>query len=162
LSRSLVHRASLFWRLRRATSIETGLLRMQSEILHAFRSSHQNTPKPSAGEGGPRAVAGTGAQIGRDEVGVGSTQPLSGIELRYLKQLRWKEPHNYAMQSGTTCRRRRCRLISGGVYGAQESQQHGEICYVVVEPFSGLVGRLISMLCIAVRPRKPVAFELRG
>ncbi len=28
--------ASLFWRLRRATSIETGLLRLQSEILLAF------------------------------------------------------------------------------------------------------------------------------
>ncbi len=36
----LAHRlASLFWRLRRATAIETGLLRMQGEILHAFRNS---------------------------------------------------------------------------------------------------------------------------
>jgi len=43
VEQELVHRlASLFWRLRRATSIETGLLRMQSEILHAFRSSRQN------------------------------------------------------------------------------------------------------------------------
>jgi len=33
IEQELVHRlASLFWRLRRATSIETGLLRMQSEI----------------------------------------------------------------------------------------------------------------------------------
>jgi hypothetical protein len=40
VEQELVHRlASLFWRLRRSTSIETGLLRMQSEILHAFRSS---------------------------------------------------------------------------------------------------------------------------
>src|SRR5881398_3974931 len=42
VEQELVHRlASLFWRLRRATSVETGLLRMQSEILHAFRSSRQ-------------------------------------------------------------------------------------------------------------------------
>src|SRR6266550_5269647 len=42
VEQELVHRlASLFWRLRRATSIETGLLRMQSEILDAFQSSCQ-------------------------------------------------------------------------------------------------------------------------
>jgi hypothetical protein len=42
VEQELVHRlASLFWRLRRATSIETGLLRMQSEILRAFRRSRQ-------------------------------------------------------------------------------------------------------------------------
>jgi hypothetical protein len=40
--------ASLFWRLRRATPIETGLLRMQSEILLAFRSSRQKTVHPRA------------------------------------------------------------------------------------------------------------------
>src|SRR5438128_7652954 len=44
VEQELVHRlASLFWRLRRATSIETGLLRMQSEILQAFRSCRQRT-----------------------------------------------------------------------------------------------------------------------
>ncbi len=44
VERELVHRlASLFWRMRRATSIETGLLRMQSENLQAFRSSRQKT-----------------------------------------------------------------------------------------------------------------------
>jgi hypothetical protein len=37
VEQELVRRlASLFWRLRRATSIETGLLRMQGEILLAF------------------------------------------------------------------------------------------------------------------------------
>ena len=42
VEQELVRRlASLFWRLRRATSIETGLLRVQSEILQAFRSSRQ-------------------------------------------------------------------------------------------------------------------------
>jgi hypothetical protein len=42
VEQELVRRlASLFWRLRRATSIETGLLRMQAEILEAFRSSRQ-------------------------------------------------------------------------------------------------------------------------
>jgi hypothetical protein len=51
VEQELVHRlASLFWRLRRATSIETGLLRMQSEIVHAFRSSRQNAATPSPEE----------------------------------------------------------------------------------------------------------------
>jgi len=64
-----VHRlASLFWRLRRSTSIETGLLRMQSEILHAFRSSRQNAAMPSAGEGATRTLAGSGAEIRQDVV----------------------------------------------------------------------------------------------
>src|SRR6266699_1148303 len=48
----LVHRlASLFWRLRRATSIETGLLRMQSEILQSFRSARQKRIETETGEG---------------------------------------------------------------------------------------------------------------
>jgi hypothetical protein len=64
VEQELVHRlASLFWRLRRATPIETGLLRMQSEILHTFRSSRQNAAKRSAGHGALRALAGTGAEI---------------------------------------------------------------------------------------------------
>src|SRR5262249_1876029 len=43
VEQELVHRlASVFWRLRRASSIETGLLRMQGKILHAFRSARQN------------------------------------------------------------------------------------------------------------------------
>jgi hypothetical protein len=47
-----VHRlASLFWRIRRATSIETGLLRMQSEILHAFRRCRQKMAQAGEGEG---------------------------------------------------------------------------------------------------------------
>jgi hypothetical protein len=50
VAQELVHRlASLFWRLRRATSIETGLLRMQAEILCAFRSSRPK-PTPRGGE----------------------------------------------------------------------------------------------------------------
>src|SRR6266511_4165022 len=53
VEQELVHRlASLFWRLRRATSIETGLLRLQSEILHAFRNSRQKTVE-TRGEGMP-------------------------------------------------------------------------------------------------------------
>jgi hypothetical protein len=44
VEQELVRRlASLFWRLRRATSIETGLLRMQGEILQAFRSCRQKS-----------------------------------------------------------------------------------------------------------------------
>jgi hypothetical protein len=50
IEQELVHRlASLFWRLRRATAIETGLLRMQAEILSAFRSSR---PKMAPDPGG--------------------------------------------------------------------------------------------------------------
>ncbi len=57
VEQELVHRlASLFWRLRRATSIETGLLRIQGELLHAFRSSRQKTV-PAQGEGGPGPLA---------------------------------------------------------------------------------------------------------
>src|SRR6266536_2050438 len=53
VEQELVRRlASLFWRLRRATSIETGLLRMQTEILHAFRNSRQKTVE-TRGEGMP-------------------------------------------------------------------------------------------------------------
>jgi hypothetical protein len=51
VEKELVHRlASLFWRLRRATSIETGLLRLQSEILQGFRSSRQKTIKTETSE----------------------------------------------------------------------------------------------------------------
>jgi hypothetical protein len=53
--------ASLFWRLRRATSIETGLLRMQSEILQAFRSCRQQTVQNEEGE-----RAGTSAAFRQD------------------------------------------------------------------------------------------------
>jgi hypothetical protein len=54
----LVHRlASLFWRLRRATSIETRLLRTQAEILQAFRSSRQKTIKSLGGKGAPGSCA---------------------------------------------------------------------------------------------------------
>src|SRR5262249_48856474 len=69
VEQELVHRlASLFWRLRRSPSIETGLLRMQSEILHAFRSSRQNAVMPSAGAGATRTLAGSGAEIRHDVV----------------------------------------------------------------------------------------------
>ncbi len=52
VEQELVHRlASLFWRLRRATSIETGLLRMQGEILQAFRSCRQKALESGEGEG---------------------------------------------------------------------------------------------------------------
>jgi hypothetical protein len=52
VEQELVHRlASLFWRLRRASSIETGLLRMQGEILEAFRSCRQKMVQARKGEG---------------------------------------------------------------------------------------------------------------
>jgi hypothetical protein len=69
VERELVHRlASLFWRLRRATSIETGLLRMQSEMLHAFRSCRQKMAQAGEGEGSGSSAGATafrtqGAQV---------------------------------------------------------------------------------------------------
>src|SRR6516225_9939847 len=52
VEQELVRRlASLFWRLRRATSIETGLLRLQSEILRGFRSSRQKAIDTATEEG---------------------------------------------------------------------------------------------------------------
>src|SRR5262245_20268450 len=69
VEQGLVHRlASLFWRLRRATSMETGPLQMQSEILHTFRSSRQNAAKSSGAEGAPRALGFNGAEIREDAV----------------------------------------------------------------------------------------------
>src|SRR5437660_9339681 len=71
VERELVHRlASLFWRLRRATSIETGLLRMQSEILQAFRSSRQKTVD-TRGEGTSISFAEGDLEF-RQEVAPGS------------------------------------------------------------------------------------------
>ena len=70
----LVHRlASLFWRLRRATSIETGLLRMQSEILQSFRSSRQKTIETKTGGEG---AGSTGVSCTE-----GSTTSRGGPEL---------------------------------------------------------------------------------
>jgi hypothetical protein len=76
VEQELVHRlASLFWRLRRANSIETGLLRMQSEILLAFRSSRQNAAMPSAGEAAHPALAGSGAEIRQDDLWHANGEP---------------------------------------------------------------------------------------
>jgi hypothetical protein len=41
---------------------------MQSEILHAFRSSRQSAAMPSAGEGASRALAESGVKIRQDVV----------------------------------------------------------------------------------------------
>jgi hypothetical protein len=52
VEQELLHRlASLFWRLRGATSIEPGLLWMQSEIHQAFRSCRQKTVQTREAEG---------------------------------------------------------------------------------------------------------------
>jgi hypothetical protein len=90
VEQELVRRlASLFWRLRRATSIETGLLRMQSEILQAFRSSRQKKAEsleksaPSCSETG---LSGNGA--GESVAGNGwasLTSPSRDIALSYLR-----------------------------------------------------------------------------
>src|SRR5262245_44010785 len=95
VEQELVRRlASLFWRLRRATSIETGLLRMQSDILQAFRSSRQKrveTREERAAcrcdETGPEPrqeiLTGDGVQAGD-----GSASPMNpsrDIALSYLR-----------------------------------------------------------------------------
>ena len=97
VEQELVHRlASLFWRLRRATSIETGLLRMQGEILRAFRSSRQKTLErrgeetaDSLGETDPgprRAILADGcADEYAPENAQGGAGPSRDIALSYLR-----------------------------------------------------------------------------
>jgi hypothetical protein len=47
VERELVLRlASLLWRLRRATTMETGLFEIQADYLHGFRQGCQTEPKP--------------------------------------------------------------------------------------------------------------------
>ncbi len=56
---------------------------MESEILHAFQSSRQNAAKSLAGEGAPRAFAGTGPEFGLDVVsGPNGAQQLHPGESR--------------------------------------------------------------------------------
>ena len=95
VEQELVRRlASLFWRLRRATSIETGLLRVQSEILQAFRSSRQKrveTREEGAacrcGETGPESrqenLLGDGVQAGGGSAS--PTNPSRDVALSYLR-----------------------------------------------------------------------------
>jgi len=96
VEQELVHRlASLFWRLRRATSIETGLFRMQGEILRAFRSSRQKTLEtrgeetPGLGETDPGPRRGILADGGADEFapenGQGASGPSRDVALSYLR-----------------------------------------------------------------------------
>jgi hypothetical protein len=92
VEQELVHRlASLLWRLRRANSIETGLLRMQGEILLAFRSSRQTG---AASEGGGADGATELSQERRQVLLVPNVQPENGesvtnpsrdIALSYLR-----------------------------------------------------------------------------
>ncbi len=97
VERELVHRlASLFWRLRRATSIETGLLRMQGEILLAFRSARQRNVATDGGVRCASTVANrdrrqdllddrNGADVqppGNEE---GTASPSRDIALSYLR-----------------------------------------------------------------------------
>jgi hypothetical protein len=97
VEQELVHRlALLFWRLRRATSIETGLFRMQGEILRAFRSSRQKTLErrgeetaDSLGETDPGPRQGILADGGADEFasesGQGASGPSRDVALSYLR-----------------------------------------------------------------------------
>ncbi len=92
-----MHRlASLFWRLRRATSIETGLLRMQGEILLAFRSSRQRNVATDGGVTGASTVANrewrqdllddrNGSDVQPPGEGEGAASPSRGIALSYLR-----------------------------------------------------------------------------
>ena len=57
----------------RATSIEIVLVRTQSEILHAFRSSRAG--KPADAQGSPWVLAGTAAEIRQNVVCGPDSQP---------------------------------------------------------------------------------------
>ena len=97
VEQELVRRlASLFWRLRRATSIETGLLRMQGEILRAFRNSRQKTLErrgeetpSSLGETNPEPrqeiLAESGADAFAPEDGGESASPSRDVALSYQR-----------------------------------------------------------------------------
>jgi len=105
VEQELVHRlASLFWRLRRATSIETGLFRMQGEILRSFQSSRQKHVRaqgregiPSAsGEADPPCPQGllTGAKGADMLAPVGGAGPHSSARDIALSYLRWANLDN--------------------------------------------------------------------
>jgi hypothetical protein len=91
VEQELVRRlASLFWRLRRATSIETGLLRMQGEILLAFRRSRQEGRAGPFGEthAVPRqdTLAGSGnSECAAADRRAATTSVSRGIALSYLR-----------------------------------------------------------------------------
>src|SRR5262245_35189523 len=95
VEQELVRRlASLFWRLRRATSIETGLLRMQGEILRAFRNSRDSRQKIletralSFGEAISEPQQETEARKDVGELASGgreATSPSRDIALCYLR-----------------------------------------------------------------------------
>jgi hypothetical protein len=97
VEKELVHRlASLFWRLRRATSIETGLLCMQSEILQSFRSSRQKTIETETGEGEAAGIAGAfrpdarsdsrgGSELPADEAPAPTADPSRDIAISFLR-----------------------------------------------------------------------------
>src|SRR5262245_34081148 len=93
VEQELVRRlASLFWRLRRATSVETGLLRIQSEILQAFRSSRQvETREEGAacrcGETGPepRQEILLGDTVQAGDGSASPTNPSRDVALSYLR-----------------------------------------------------------------------------
>ncbi len=92
VEKELVHRlASLFWRLRRATSIETGLLRMQSEILQSFRSSRQKTIEgESAGIAGAfrpddRSGSRGGSELPAFEAPAPRADPSRDIAVSFLR-----------------------------------------------------------------------------
>jgi hypothetical protein len=90
--------ASLLWRLRRATAIETGLLRMQGEILRAFRSSRQKTVE-SRGEGthgpfveadrevGQEIIADPDCahELGPERTYAGPVNPSHDVAISYLR-----------------------------------------------------------------------------
>jgi len=95
VEKELVHRhASLFWRLRRATSIETGLLRLQSEILQGFRSSRQKTIETETGEregagssGVPRTEGSTasGPELPTPDAPALTADPSRDIAISFLR-----------------------------------------------------------------------------
>src|SRR5262249_19153459 len=83
---ALVHRlASLLWRLRRASAIETGLFEIQGELLLASRRppprgpSHRGTLQPPTRAKGHDKALGSN---GRDDPPASNQEPLSTTSMR--------------------------------------------------------------------------------
>jgi hypothetical protein len=93
VEQELVRRlASLFWRLRRATSIETGLLRIQAEILLAFRSSRQTKLQTQGDPGSPQEFQGNGIhETGSEDGRPSRSRDLAlGVYWCFLNPRSWR------------------------------------------------------------------------
>jgi hypothetical protein len=99
VEQELIHSpASLFWRLPWATAIETGLFRMQGEILRSFQSSRQKHVRAQRREGIPSALSEadcacpqelfTDANSGDELAPIGGACPYSSARIAFSYQRR--------------------------------------------------------------------------